>query len=187
MDRRVTLGHHADRELSAFDHLGLGNMSVDAGVHLDQKLLRRSAEGDRQAFLDFAARHQAAVLRFCRALTASVEDAEDILQDTLLTAWRKAGTFAGRGSARSWLFTVARRKLYRTKKASMSLTGMDPATLEQLGLAAGWGRSSDSAGFSLDEQLEVRRGFEGLSSSDRQVLVLRELEGRLERAILECD
>lgn len=152
-------------------------MSDDGEVQLDRELLQRSSEGDRQAFLEFAARHQSAVLRFCRALAESAEDAEDILQETFLTAWRRAGTFEGRGSARSWLFTVARRKFYRTVRAPMSITGGDSSTLEELGAAAGWGRSGDAPGFSLDEQLEVRQAFESLSLADRQVLVLRELEG----------
>lgn len=152
-------------------------MSFDGEIELDKEILHRSAAGDRQAFLDFVARHQAAVLRFCRALVASNEDAEDILQETFLTAWRKASTFEGRGSARSWLFTIARRKIYRVARASRPVSEVDPATLEDLGAAAGWGRSGVVEGLSLEEQIEVRQAFESLSQSDRQVLVLRDLEG----------
>lgn len=152
-------------------------MSDEGENRLDGLLLHRSAAGDRQAFLSFADRHQAAVLRFCRSLSATSEDAEDVFQETFLTAWRKADTFEGRGSARSWLLTIARRKAYRVAKAPQPMAAGDSATLEELGVAAGWGRTGTRGGFGLDERIEVRQAFEGLSPSDRQVLVLRDLEG----------
>ncbi|MGB5660714.1 MAG: RNA polymerase sigma factor [Thermoanaerobaculia bacterium] len=152
-------------------------MSDEGENQLDEALLHQSAAGDRQAFLDFANRHQAAVLRFCRTLSQSAEDAEDALQEAFLTAWRKAATFEGRGSARSWLFTIARRKVYRAARAPRPIAVGDTATLEDLGVAAGWGRPGTDERFGLNERLEVRQAFEGLSSSDRQVLVLRDLEG----------
>jgi len=152
-------------------------MSFEGEIQLDKEILHRSAAGDRQAFLDFVARHQAAVLRFCRALAASNEDAEDILQETFLTAWRKASTFEGRGSARSWLFTIARRRIYRVARAPKPVSGVNSAALEDLGAAAGWGKSGVVEGLSLDKQIEVRQAFESLSQPDRQVLVLRDLEG----------
>lgn len=152
-------------------------MSNEGERQLDATLLHQSASGDRQAFLEFTNRHQAAVLRFCRTLSPSAEDAEDALQETFLAAWRKAGTFAGRGSTRSWLLTIARRKVYRAARAPRPTAVGDSATLEDLGVAAGWGRSGVGERFGLDEQLEIRQALEGLSSSDRQVLVLRDLEG----------
>ncbi|MGB5402206.1 MAG: RNA polymerase sigma factor [Thermoanaerobaculia bacterium] len=144
---------------------------------LDKALLQRSIAGDRQAFLGFTRRHQAAVLRFCRTVSASSEDAEDVLQETFLTAWRKADTFEGRGSARSWLFTIARRKVYRAARASQAIAAGEVESLEELGVAAGWGRSGTGERFGLDEQIEVRQAFESLSPADRQILILRDLEG----------
>jgi len=152
-------------------------MSAEGENQLDKELLYQSMGGDRQAFLGFTRRHQAAVLRFCRTLSASAEDAEDVLQETFLTAWRKAGTFEGRGSARSWLFTIARRKVYRAARASQAIAAGAVESLEELGVAAGWGGSGSGERFGLDEQLEVRRAFNSLSPADRQILILRDLEG----------
>ncbi len=152
-------------------------MPDDEEIQLDRALLRRSVEGDRQAFLDFCSRHQAAVFRFCRALAGRAEDAEDLMQETFLMAWRKAGTFEGRGSARSWLFTVARRKFYRVARSPDPVARKDTGSLEDLGTEAGWGGPERRPHFSLDEQVQVRQAFERLSPSDRQILVLRDLEG----------
>jgi RNA polymerase sigma-70 factor (ECF subfamily) len=152
-------------------------MSDKGEVQLDERLLQQSAAGDRHAFLDFAVNHQAPLLRFCRTLTATAEDAEDVLQETLLTAWRKAGTFEGRGSARSWLLTIARRKAYSAMRRPRPEPAGDSKTLEELGAAGGWGRSDSDEDLGLEEQIQVRQAFQRLSQSDRQVLVLRDLEG----------
>lgn len=177
MDRRGTVGDRVDRDLSTVHAAGSEYMSAEGENQLDKKLLHQSIGGDRQAFLGFTRRHQAAVLRFCRTLSTSAEDAEDVLQETFLTAWRKAGTFEGRGSARSWLFTIARRKVYRAARASQAIAAGAVESLEELGVAAGWGGSGSGETFGLDEQLEVRRAFDSLSPADRQILILRDLEG----------
>ena len=172
-----TFGHWVDRELPTVHTAGFEYMPDEGENQLDKALLQRSIAGDRQAFLGFAHRHQAAVLRFCRTVSASSEDAEDVLQETFLTAWRKAGTFEGHGSARSWLFTIARRKVYRAARASQAIAAGAVESLEELGVAAGWGGSGSGERFGLDEQLEVRRAFDSLSPADRQILILRDLEG----------
>jgi RNA polymerase sigma-70 factor (TIGR02960 family) len=43
----------------------------------------------------------------CYRILGSVEDAEDMLQETLLTAWQALGDFAGRASIRTWLYRIA--------------------------------------------------------------------------------
>ncbi len=151
-------------------------MSDEGGIQLDQALLTRSASGDRGAFLEFVDRHQAAVFRFCSTLASNVEDAEDALQETFLTAWRKAGSYQGRGSARSWLFTIARRKFWRASRAPRPIAAGDAEALENLGVAAGWGQTSD-ASLPLLDRIAVRRAFDSLSPADCMVLVLRDLEG----------
>lgn len=152
-------------------------MSDEGEVRLDRELLRSSATGDREAFLRFMTRHQAAVLRFCGTLISRSGDSEDILQETFLTAWQRAETYQGRGSARSWLFTIARRKVYRANRSTDPLGGGGQCSLEELGLSAGWGTVLAREQLGMDERLRFREAFERLSAADRQVLLLRDLEG----------
>ena len=147
-------------------------MPHEGDIELDRALLERSAVGDRDAFLQFVDRHQAAVFRFCRSLTDRVEDAEDALQETFLGAWNHAGSYSGSGSARSWLFTSARRHVYRTARRERPAALGDASDLERLGAEAGWGEEGRTLA-----QIDLAKAFDRLSAADRQVLVLRELEG----------
>ena len=143
----------------------------------DADLLERSAAGDRSAFERFVDEHEGAVLRYIRTRTSEPAVAEDALQETFIAAWRRAGTFRGGASARSWLLTIARNAVRRQYRRSAG----EPDTFEPLdavAVKAGWGRDSDDrwADRITAEQL-VQRGFQGLSESDREILVLRDLEG----------
>ena len=143
----------------------------------DLSLLRRTAGGDRAAFEHFVVRHQAAVLRFSEALAKSREDAEDVLQETFLTAWRKAAGFSGRGSARSWLLTIARRKVYRSTRRPRPRPAGDAVSLEELAVQAGWGRCDRSGAEDLDDRVLLHQAFSRLAPGDREILLLRDLEG----------
>ncbi|MFG2055172.1 sigma-70 family RNA polymerase sigma factor [Micromonospora sp. NPDC048930] len=64
---------------------------------------------DEAAFTALVAPLRRELHAHCYRMLGSVHDADDALQDTLLRAWRGLPGFAGRGSLRSWLYTVATR------------------------------------------------------------------------------
>jgi RNA polymerase sigma-70 factor (ECF subfamily) len=78
----------------------------------DARLVRRAARGDAGAFGELVARHRervwAIALRMCR----DPEDAEDVLQETFLSAWRSIGRFGGRSEVSTWLYRIAVNKSY---------------------------------------------------------------------------
>ena len=63
--------------------------------------------GDEVAFNELADRHRAELLVHCYRMLGSFHDAEDMLQETLLRAWRGLAAFEGRSTARSWLYKIA--------------------------------------------------------------------------------
>lgn len=67
---------------------------------------RSAGPGDFPAFFET---HRDAIHRFLWRLTHNPADADDLLQETFLTAWRKRGQFDGRGSAEGWLRRTAFR------------------------------------------------------------------------------
>src|SRR5260370_6783645 len=69
--------------------------------------LARAQAGDQEAFRELTDPYRAELLRHCYQIPGSVQDAEDMLQDTLLAAWRGLSTFEGRSSVRAWLYKIA--------------------------------------------------------------------------------
>jgi len=143
----------------------------------DHELLRRTVEGDRDAFEAFVLRHYDAALRYVESLASNRQDAEDALQDAFLAVWRSADGFRGEGSARAWLFTIARNALRRARRLRVG----EPAAfepIEDLGVRAGWGnaRNRPSLDALADRQL-AERCLQRLSSEDREILLLRDVEG----------
>ncbi len=144
----------------------------------DARLLAAAADGDRRAFARFVDRHEASVLRYLRAAAAQDADADDAFQEAFLAAWRGAGGFRGEGSARAWMLTVARNALRRHhRRRAGEPTGYEPLEdLDHLGRAAGWGRP-EPAEEALEREDLLRWALDGLAPGDREILVLRELEG----------
>ena len=83
---------------------------MTAGVRAerrDDELLRRARSGDESAFDELATGFRAELELHCYRILGSVQDAEDLGQETLLAAWRGLDGFEGRASFRSWLYRIA--------------------------------------------------------------------------------
>jgi RNA polymerase sigma-70 factor (TIGR02960 family) len=70
-------------------------------------LISRARAGDGDAFQELIEPHRRELQVHCYRMLGSFEDAEDALQDTLLTAWQGLGGFEGRASLRTWLYRIA--------------------------------------------------------------------------------
>src|SRR5918996_2742276 len=62
---------------------------------------------DESALVQLAERFRAELQLHCYRILGSVQDAEDIVQETLLAAWRGHERFEGRASVRAWLYRIA--------------------------------------------------------------------------------
>jgi RNA polymerase sigma-70 factor (ECF subfamily) len=103
--------------------------------------------------------------------------AEDVLQETFIAAYQAADRFRGEGSVRGWLFSIARNALRQSKRKKTD-EPVSPDSLESLGLAAGWG-AAPTAGFEtrLAERDALERAIGSLAEEERDVLLLRDVEG----------
>jgi len=69
--------------------------------------LERARAGDREAFGTLVDPYRTELRVHCYRLLGSLEDAEDLLQETLLAAWMGLEGFEGRSSVRTWLYRIA--------------------------------------------------------------------------------
>jgi RNA polymerase sigma-70 factor (TIGR02960 family) len=74
---------------------------------VSEQLLARAGGGDESAFRELTDPFRRELQLHCYRILGSMQDAEDALQETLLSAWRGLGRFEGRASLRSWLYRIA--------------------------------------------------------------------------------
>jgi RNA polymerase sigma-70 factor (TIGR02960 family) len=70
-------------------------------------LMTRARAGDGDAFRELTEPYRRELHVHCYRMLGSFQDAEDVLQDTMLAAWQGLGGFEGRASVRTWLYRIA--------------------------------------------------------------------------------
>jgi len=73
----------------------------------EQEHLDAALQGDQQAYTDLVEPYRPELLAHCYRLTGSMQDAEDMVQETRLRAWSKLGSYAGLASLRAWMYKIA--------------------------------------------------------------------------------
>jgi RNA polymerase sigma-70 factor (ECF subfamily) len=171
---------------------------VTEGPHRDgeQTLLARARAGDQDAFGVLVAPYLRELHAHCYRMLGSVHDAEDVLQEVLMRAWRHLGTFDGRGSVRGWLYRIATNRCLtaRSRAAASPAPALSPAPpppnapdVEVATLAPypdAWlrelaGPGDPAAGYEVREsvQLAFLTVIQLLPPRQRAVLLLRDVLG----------
>jgi RNA polymerase sigma-70 factor (TIGR02960 family) len=101
---------------------------------MTETTLERARAGDSEAFQELVEPHRRELLVHCYRLLGSLQDAEDVLQDTLVAAWRALEQFDGR-SLRAWLYRIATNRCRNYLR--------DESRRPQAKLLAGTGSTTD--------------------------------------------
>jgi len=133
-----------------------------------------------ERFRDEALPHLPAVTRFAFSLTRDESDAEDLVQETYLRAFRAWDQFVQGSECRAWLFTICRHTYFRTSHREQRVVAYEDAELEALGAAA-LHTAAQADGlddvFSRTEVMEaIRAAVDALPDPFREVVVLVDLE-----------
>ena len=151
----------------------------------DAVAVARARGGDSEAFRLLVERHSRSVYKVAFRITGRAEDAEDVVQDTFLKAYRQLDRFEERASFGTWLHRIAWNcsvDLLRSRPKREQAEEAD--TLDQLGSASH--ASATSTGSPSPERLmasvqvsdRVKEAMGRLSALERAAFVMRHYEGR---------
>jgi RNA polymerase sigma-70 factor (ECF subfamily) len=158
------------------------NRKAKAEGRKDKELVGLAKAGDTGAFGELMLRYQNKIYRLARRMTETDEDAEDVLQEAFIKAFKSLRGFRGRSKFSTWLYRIAVNlalmKLRRKKLDSVSLD--EPVTT---GEGAVQRDIEDDALDPLERLIEMEsleildEAISGLPPSYRAVFVLRHVEG----------
>jgi RNA polymerase sigma-70 factor (ECF subfamily) len=137
----------------------------------DAATIDRVLGGDPDAFRFLVERHGRNVFLLAYRLTRSQHDADDVVQETFLRAYRHLPTFDGRSSFSSWLYRIA------TNSAFDLMRRNERHRTEELVEEFGTATSADDAAMRIGFRDAVACGMKLLTSSERTAFVLRHFEG----------
>lgn len=141
------------------------------------ELLARAQRGDAAAFEELAREHVDRLFAVALRLVGDRGDAEDVVQETLLRAWRSIGRFRGGSTFPTWLHRIAVNEANRLHDKGTRRPETMHLTAEQLQVRG----SSDDGPAQRVEHQELRAALElallALAPPYRTAVVLRDIEG----------
>lgn len=147
----------------------------------DDELVRDAQSGTPRAFAELVARHRRAVYQLALRVTANPHDAEEIVQDTLLTLHRRLGSFRGDAKFSTWLYSVTRNAalMHLRKRPVAQRHGGDDEALPPRDDGEGLPADADAEEHLMRRQLarEALRQLATLPDEYRLPFVLRDVEG----------
>lgn len=147
----------------------------------ETQLVRKAVQGDREAQESLFVRYRSRLYRLALRLLHSKEDAEDAVQDALLSAYRNISTFEGRSLFSTWLTRIvvnAALVKMRRQRARPELFLQDVSPEEQVSMDAKCVDSRpdpEQEYASVETRMLVEDALEDLSPSIRWAFQLREL------------
>ena len=139
--------------------------------------------GDETAFRRLVERHSRGLFQLAFRLTGSEPDAEDVVQDAFLKAYRELKRFEARSSFRTWLHRITVNCAYDLLRKRPRFEA-DPIGGDADEAGAGFEPEADASGqpdraaYGAEVQERVRRAMAQLTPTERAAFVLRHFEGR---------
>ena len=147
---------------------------------------------ERDEFAEQAMQYAPQLYSAAMRLTRNSADAEDLVQDTYLRAWRSFNTFQDGTNLRAWLYRILTNSFinkYRAKQRRPDETGMDNIEdlylYKRMNTLDNGSRSAEDTMFELFTDDEVKQALEDLPENFRLPVLLADVEGFAYKEIAE--
>lgn len=136
----------------------------------DSELIAAAKRGDRDAVEALLARYEDRIYRFGVRMCGDEESARDVLQETMLAAFRNLPGFRGEASLSTWLYQIARSFCIKARRGARPSAPVD-ASIPDRGPAPDMQAHAREIGAALTTAIAT------LPPEQREVIVLRDVEG----------
>jgi RNA polymerase sigma-70 factor (ECF subfamily) len=170
------------------DHIPDGlKPSALAGL-TDEVLVERVRSKDVAAFEELLGRYENKLYRLAMRFVRNENDAQEILQDAFLSAWRNLPGFEGRAQFGSWMYrvTVNAALMFlraRSRHPEVMLDDVEPAILHKAaeqsvhGSSEDWSQRPDEQLQSEELRRHIQEAADALPEGLRTVFLVRDVEG----------
>lgn len=153
----------------------------------DLNLVKRARNGERDAFGVLVQRYQRRIFGLCYGMVRNPDDAQDLVQETFVKAFRNLDGFEGQASFYTWTYRIARnvcidylRKAKRTRAVDYDDTiGRDEDEADDAGMLLPSRLGVNPAKVAGRRELleKIEEALQSLSPAHREAILLREIEG----------
>ena len=148
--------------------------------------LARARSGDQEAFRALVDRHGRALFALAFRLTGNSHDAEDVVQETFVKAWRRLDEFEARSQFSSWLHRIAANTAYdllRSRRRRPEDPLVDGEVERPVASAT---PSADRLVFGREVDARIRAALHRLGPMERSAFLLRHVDGLSLREIAQA-
>lgn len=145
----------------------------------DVTVVSRARSGDPDAFRQLVERHSQPLFRVAYRMTGNEHDADDVVQEAFLRAYRQINSFEERANFGTWLHRIAINcalDLLRARGRLDRHYGGDPETAEMTGAARSEAQQERLL-MSAELRKQVEVAMQRLTGNERTAFVLRHFEG----------
>jgi RNA polymerase sigma-70 factor, ECF subfamily len=149
----------------------------------DAELLRALKSGDPDAFRELVERHSSTVYNLALRMMNNPQEAEEVLQETFISAFRALDRFEGRSQLGTWLYRIAyNAALMRLRKRELATSSIDEPHVNDEGeelprQLIDWTGLPDDVVLSRELHEVLGKAVGTLPETLRSVFVLRDIEG----------
>ncbi len=147
----------------------------------DEELVDRAQAGDEEAFTELVHRHESRVYTLALKMLRNPADAEDVLQETFISALRGLPQFRGDSTFATWLYRIAYNATLMKLRTSAPAISLDEAIdgdeSEMPRELTDWTHDPENALLNQEARGEMQAAVDTLSPALRSVFVLRDVDG----------
>ncbi|MCC6147171.1 MAG: sigma-70 family RNA polymerase sigma factor [Anaerolineaceae bacterium] len=159
-------------------------MMSEIKTHVDEPSLELLRNGDKAEFAKLVDMYSGKIYRLVLRILGNQRDAEDVLQETFLNAYRSIARFEGRSSISTWLYRIATNEALMAIRKQKPQVSLDVEGENDRGDAinkpyhfADWCCLPENDLQSAEVKSQMRDAIQRLSPALQTVFILRDIEG----------